>query len=72
MCKEIPFNLKIELAKQDYVKAINEVTNRYNIPITVLETILGQIHSEVYKMKIQQIETEKLEYNKEEASDGEN
>lgn len=52
-------DLKIELAKQEYVDAINEINSKYDLPITISEIILDGIIKEVHEMKIAKIMEER-------------
>ena len=58
-------DLKIELAKQEYVNAINEINNKYDLPLTIIEMILNGICVEVHNMKLTQIQKEQEELSKE-------
>ena len=44
-------DLKIELAKEEYVDAINEISNKYELPLTIIEVLLNGILNEVANMK---------------------
>lgn len=44
-------DLKIELAKEEYVNAINEISNKYGLPLTIIEVLLNGILNEVANMK---------------------
>lgn len=57
-------DLKIELAKQEYVDAINEINNKYELPLSIIEIILNGISNEVHNMKIVQIQKEQEEFSK--------
>lgn len=60
-------DLKIELAKDEYVNAINEISNKYELPLTIIEVLLNAILNEVTNMKNINIakEKEKLKLKKE-------
>ena len=59
-------DLKMELAKQEYVDAINKINEKYELPITIIEIILNGICNEVHNMKIVQIQQEQQELAKQE------
>lgn len=54
-------DLKMELAKQGYVNAINEINQKYELPLSIIEVILNGICNEVHNMKIMQIQKEQEE-----------
>lgn len=60
-------DLKIELAKQDYVDAINNINTKYNLPLTICEIILDGIIKEVREMRIEKILQEKNNIKDEES-----
>ena len=62
-------DLKIELAKQEYVNAINEINNKYELPISIVEIILNEINNEVHNMKIIKIQKEREEISNNEKED---
>lgn len=51
-------DLKTELAKQEYVKAINETNAKYDLPLTIIELILNGITNEVRSLKENKIKEE--------------
>lgn len=57
-------DFKTELAKQEYVKAINEINNKYELPFTIVEMLLSGILNEVHNMKIIQIQKEQKDGEK--------
>lgn len=57
-------DFKTELAKQEYVKAINEINNKYELPFTIVEMLLSGILNEVHNMKIMQIQKEQKDGEK--------
>ena len=57
-------DLKIELAKQEYVNTINEINKKYDLPFTIVEMLLSGILNEVHNIKINQIEKEQEELAK--------
>lgn len=59
-------DLKIELAKQQYIESINEISKKYCLSLTIIEIILSGLLDEVHEMKITKIkqEQEKLEQEK--------
>ena len=66
---EMSFDLKCELAKKEYVNAINEINTKYNLPLTVVEIILNGICNEVYRMKQVKIQEEQSKLDNKEESD---
>lgn len=56
----------MELAKQEYVDAINKINEKYELPISIIEIILNGICNEVHNMKITQIQQEQRELAKQE------
>ena len=62
-------DLKIELAKQEYVDAINEINKKYDLPLSIVEIILNGIYVEVNNMKLIQIQQEQEKLSKEKESD---
>lgn len=57
-------DLKMELAKQEYVNDINEINQKYELPLSIIEVILNGICNEVHNMKIMQIQKEQEELSK--------
>lgn len=57
-------DLKMELAKQEYVNSINEINQKYELPLSIIEVILNGICNEVHNMKIMQIQKEQEELSK--------
>ena len=43
--------LKMENAKTDYVNAINEVTQKYDLDICLVEILIGGIYNETLRLK---------------------
>lgn len=64
-------DLKIELAKQEYVNAINEINQKYELPLSIIEVILNGICNEVHNMKIMQIQKEQEELTQQEEKESE-
>lgn len=64
-------DLKIELAKEEYVDAINEISNKYELPLTIIEVLLNGILNEVANMKAINI-TKEREKMKESENNAEN
>ena len=62
-------DLKMELAKQEYVNAINEINNKYELPLSIIEVILNGICNEVHNMKLMQIQKEQEGLSKEKESE---
>lgn len=50
---------KVELAKDEYVKVINEINEKYDLPLTIVEILLNGILLEVNNMKNFNIEEER-------------
>ena len=65
-------DLKIELAKQEYVDVINDINQKYDLPLTVVEMLLNAILSEVTNMKIINITKEKEKIQEEGDKNGQN
>ena len=63
-------DLKMELAKQEYVDAINKINEKYELPISIIEIILNGICNEVHNMKITQIQQELAKQEKKNKKDG--
>lgn len=57
-------DLKMEIAKQEYVNTINEINKKYELPISIVEIILSGIFNEVHNMKIVQIQKEQEELSR--------
>lgn len=55
---EMSLDLKTELAKEEYVKTINEINQKYELPLTIVEIILNGICNEVHNMKNLQLQKE--------------
>lgn len=64
-------DLKIELAKEEYVNAINKISNKYELPLTIIEVLLNGILNEVANMKAINItqEREKMKESENNAKD---
>lgn len=62
-------DLKIELAKEEYVNSINEINKKYDLPLSFVELILQGILVEVSNMKTEKILKEKNDLEKKENSD---
>ena len=65
-------DLKIELAKDEYVNAINEISNKYDLPLTIIEVLLNAILNEVTNMKTINISKEKEKIKEESENNAEN
>ncbi len=63
-------DLKMELAKQEYVDAINKINEKHELPISIIEIILNGICNEVHNMKITQIQQELAKQEKKNKKDG--
>ena len=61
---DVSFDLKLELAKNEYVNSINEINKKYELPLSIIEIILSGICNEVSRMKIEQLKIEKAELDK--------
>ena len=64
--------LKMEKAKTDYVNAINEVTNKYDLDICLVEILIGAIYNEILRLKqvaLQEAIKEEKESDKNEQTD---
>lgn len=62
-------DLKIELAKEEYVNSINEINKKYDLPLSFVELILQGILVEVSNIKAEKILKEKSDLEKKENSD---
>jgi hypothetical protein len=62
-------DLKLELAKEEYVKSINEINKKYDLPLSFVELILQGILVEVSNIKTEKILKEKSDLEKKENSD---
>ena len=64
-------DLKIEMAKEEFVNAINEISNKYELPLTIIEILLNGILNEVANMKAINItqEREKMKESENNAKD---
>lgn len=62
-------DLKLELAKEEYVNSINEINKKYDLPLSFVELILQGILIEVSNMKAKKILKEKSDLEKKENSD---
>lgn len=54
-------DLRIEMAKQEYVEAINKINEKYELPLSIVEILLTGISTEVHNMKIMSIQKEQQE-----------
>lgn len=54
-------DLKMEMAKQEYVEAINNINEKYELPLSIVEILLTGISTEVHNMKIMSIQKEQQE-----------
>lgn len=61
--------LKMEKAKNDYVNAINEVTQKYDLDICLVEIIIGAIYNETLRLKQVTLQEAIEKENKEKESD---
>lgn len=62
-------DLKLELAKEEYVNSINEINKKYDLPLSFVELILQGILIEVSNIKTEKILKEKSDLEKKENSD---
>lgn len=67
-------DLKIELAKQEYINTINEINKKYDMPITISEFLLKGILDEVTSIKNNNLiqEQKKLENEQKEKEENKN
>ncbi|HAB66602.1 MAG TPA: hypothetical protein DCE23_04460 [Firmicutes bacterium] len=56
---------KLELAKQEYVNAINKINTKYGIPLCLAEILLGGILQEVINVKNNNVSAELTQLEKE-------
>lgn len=61
--------LKMEKAKTDYVNAINEVTQKYDLDICLVEILIGAIYNETLRLKQVALQEAIEKENKEKESD---
>lgn len=54
-------DLRMEMAKQEYVEAINNINEKYELPLSIVEILLTGISTEVHNMKIMSIQKEQQE-----------
>ena len=59
-------DLKIEIAKEKIVDAINQINAEYELPLLILELILNSISNEVSNMRISNLKIERETLNKNE------
>ena len=52
---EKPISLIMEEAKIDYVNAINEITQKYNLSMYLVDIIISVIYQEINMMKNQEL-----------------
>lgn len=61
--------LKMEKAKIDYVNAINEITQKYDLDICLVEILIGAIYNETLRLKQVTLQEAIEKENKEKESD---
>ena len=59
-------DLKIEIAKEKIVDAINQINAEYELPLLILELILNSISNEVRNMRVANLKHEREKINKNE------
>lgn len=59
-------DLKIEIAKEKIVDAINQINAEYELPLLILELILNSISNEVRNMRVVNLKNERETLNKSE------
>lgn len=59
-------DLKIEIAKEKIVDAINQINTEYELPLLILELILNSISNEVRNMRVANLKHERETLNKSE------
>ena len=59
-------DLKIEIAKEKIVDAINQINAEYELPLLILELILNSISNEVRNMRVANLKNERETLNKNE------
>ena len=59
-------DLKIEIAKEKIVDAINQINAEYELPLLILELILNSISNEVRNMRVANLKNERETPNKNE------
>lgn len=61
--------LKMEKAKADYVNAINEVTQKYDLDIYLVEILISAIYNETLRLKQVALQEATEKENKKKESD---
>lgn len=61
--------LKMEKAKNDYVNVINEITQKYDLDICLVEILIGAIYNEILRLKQVALQEAIEKENKEKESD---
>lgn len=56
-------DLKLEMAKNEYVNAINTINNKYDLEASLVEIIMKDLLSQVSAFKQAKIEKDLIEYN---------
>lgn len=56
-------DLKLEMAKNEYVNAINTINNKYDLEASLVEIIMKNLLSQVSAFKQAKIEKDLIEYN---------
>lgn len=59
-------DLKIEIAKEKIVDAINQINAEYELPLLILELILNSISNEVRNMRVANLKHEREKFNEDE------
>lgn len=59
-------DLKIEIAKEKIVDAINQINAEYELPLLILELILNSISNEVRNMRVVNLKNEREKFNEDE------
>ena len=54
----------ITMVRQEFINALVDVINNYNLPLFIIEPILRDVYLEVKSLSNKQCEIEKMEYEK--------
>lgn len=63
MENKISFDLTIFQAQKEYIESINSVTQKYNLPNSVVELIISNIYKDIKEINDNQRKREIDEYN---------
>ena len=60
----MPINMIIEYATKEYVESINGITQKYNLPMCLVNLIMTNIMNEIKNSNSQELMQTMTEYNK--------